>query len=112
LETETLNRKAKRKVIKTGQKIALAEASPEIPKELSDKWGAVQACSNVHHLLQKGHFEHKYAKLIDVSLEFLGKLHENCIEEALKHPDADLIPELKEVRELKEKVAKDGKKTQ
>lgn len=78
---------------------AVADQTPAIPQDLKDKMGAVEATATAFNLLEKGHFPHSYASAIRSSLHFLQKLHEQCVEDALKHPDADLVPELKTARE-------------
>jgi hypothetical protein len=87
--------------------MATEPAKPEIPKDLSDKWGSVEAVATTFNLMQKGAFPHSYQAAVGASLVFLSKLHESCVEAALAHPESDLIPQLKEL-----KNAKDGKADQ
>lgn len=108
-----MNRQEKRsadKQIKKATKlkaVKTAAKEPEIPKDLQDKWGAVEAVATVHGLLQKGMFPYNCMTIVGASLEFIARLHENTVNEALKHPQSDLIPQLKA---LKEQAATDGKK--
>ena len=83
-------------------------AAPEstLPKDLADKWGSVQAIATTHHCLQKGAFTRDYLPLVNASALFIQKLHEQSVEDALKHPQAALIPELMELK--KEMAAQDG----
>jgi uncharacterized protein YdeI (YjbR/CyaY-like superfamily) len=109
METEKrpVTRRKVTKVIKTGQKVSLVEdKAPEIPKDLSEKWGAVEATATTFNLMQKGTFTASYMTVLNASLSFLQKLHEQTVEDALKHPKADLIPELKAIKEEREKNGK------
>lgn len=74
-----------------------------IPQDLKDKWSAIEACATAANILDKGYYPHNYATVVKSSIGFLAKLHEQCVEEALKHPQAHMISELKEA--LKEKKA-------
>lgn len=86
-------------------------APPALPKDLEDKWGAVQACATAFNVLEKGHFPFSYQKAVGMSLAFLQKLHEQSVEDTLMHPDARLIPELKAELD-KRKEGKNGKAAQ
>lgn len=78
-----------------------------IPKDLQDQMGAVQAVGTAFNVLDKGYFPHSYSNAVKASLNFLAKLHEQSVEVALKHPQAHMVPELKEALKTK-KAAKDG----
>jgi hypothetical protein len=82
---------------------------PNIPKELADKWAAIEAIATTHSLLQKGAFTRDFLPLVNASLLFIQKLHEQTVLDAIKHPSADMIPGLKA---LKEEDAKNGETTQ
>lgn len=100
---------AKRKPAKQ-RKLKSVESKSAIPKDLEDKWGAVQAVATTHNLLQKGLYTHDYASAVKASLGFLLKLHEQTVEDALTHPQAHLIPELKTIQDQeKAKGNTDGK---
>jgi hypothetical protein len=71
-------------------------ASPVIPKDLADKWKAIQGITGIGRLLQEGSFPHRYNEIITEALTFLIVLQKEVAKEALLHPDATLIPELKE----------------
>lgn len=73
-----------------------------IPKDLQDKWGSVQACATAFNCLDQAYLPHKYHTVAKQSLAFLMKLHEQCVEDALKHPQAHMISELKEMLKTKE----------
>jgi len=70
------------------------EAIPEVPKDLADKFGAVTAVATAHKLLQEGHFTYAHRNAVGVSLAFLEELYATCLDEAGKHPDAHLIPQI------------------
>ena len=88
----------------------------EIPEDLQAQWEAIQAVATAFACLNKGLFSHDYLQPVKTSLMFLMKMHENCVTEALKHPKADLLSELKEVKAQmdaqKSGVAQDGKTTE
>jgi hypothetical protein len=85
------------------------ETQPKIPKDLQDQWGAVEACGTAFNIMQKGTYTHEYLEAVRMSLAFLAKLHEQTVERALTHPEAALIPQLKEI--LDKKAAGNGEKT-
>lgn len=68
-----------------------------VPKDLQDKWSACEAVATAFNVLDKGYFPHSYAAAIKQSLGFLAKLHEQTVENAKNHPQAHMIPELKEL---------------
>lgn len=74
-----------------------------IPQDLKDQWGAAQACSVTLALFDQAYFSPRHVDHIRPSMAFLAKLHEQTVEVALKHPQAHMIPELKEL--LKQKTA-------
>lgn len=80
---------------------------PEIPEDLKAQWGAVEACAVAFNTLQAGTFTHRYMSVLNASLAFLQKLHEQSVDAALAHPQSDLIPELKTLRE--ERAKNNGK---
>lgn len=74
-----------------------------IPQDLKDQWGAVQACATAFSCLDKGTFAHTWHTTVKASLQFLAKLHEQSVELCMKHPQAHMIPELKEeIKKAKE----------
>lgn len=93
-----------------------AELIPETPKielvpaDLKLKWDGLTAVATAFSVLDKGYFPHSYGQVVKQSLQFLAKLHENMAEEALKHPQAHMIPELKEF--MKEGKAENGTQTE
>lgn len=82
------------------------KTTKEIPEDLAKKWNAVQACATAANLIQKGHFTLSYMTAVNATLGFLIKLHEQSVEECLKHPDAALISDLKEALKQAAKNAK------
>lgn len=79
--------------------IPQTEKTEVIPKDLEDQMGAVQAVGTAFNVLDKGYFPHSYSNAVKASLAFLAKLHEQTIEQALKHPQSHMIPELKAAKE-------------
>lgn len=82
------------------------QAPPTLPEDLAAKWGACEATATAFNVLQKGHFEFAYMKAVGASLGFLQTLHGQTVEDALSHPDAHLIPELK--AELEKRAGKEN----
>lgn len=68
-----------------------------IPPDLKLKWDGCGAVATAFGVLDKGYFPHSYGAAVKASLQFLAKLHENMVQEALSHPAAHMIPELNEV---------------
>lgn len=85
-------------------------ASPQIPKDLQDQWGAVQACATAANVMKNGSFTTDYMEAVRASLHFLVKLHEQSVEACLKHPDAKLIPQLTKLKEAMEKRERKAQK--
>lgn len=82
-----------------------------VPPDLQLKWDGVTAIATAFNCLDKGYFPHTFGTVVKSSLIFISRLHENMVEEALKHPQAHMIPELKEVlakQKGKEDVAQEA----
>jgi len=108
-ESKFIPPKAKKAVTKL--KKSSHNPTPEVPKDLSDQWGAVQAAATTCNLLQKGFFPFSMQQALTQCIAFAMKMHEQCVEQALKHPQAHLISELKEILEQKQKdEAQSGEK--
>lgn len=69
--------------------------------------GAVEACATAFNVLDKGYFPHSYAQAVKASLVFLKKLHEQSVEQALQHPEAEKHPDLEKIVKARKKA--DGK---
>lgn len=80
-----------------------------IPEDLKAQWGAIKACSTALALFDQGMFRAQHAQFVAPTGAFLAKLHEQSVEQALRHPQAHMIPELKEYMT---KGAKNGEATQ
>jgi hypothetical protein len=78
------------------------------PKDLLDKWACVQATSTAFTVVDKAYLPHSYHTVLKATLSFLSKLHEQCMEDVLKHPDCDMISEVREIKK-QEQEAKNGK---
>lgn len=76
-----------------------AEQTPQIAKELLDMVGSLRAIATCHNLLDKGHFQAHQLQAIMLSMDFLKSLHIQAVTQALAHPQADLIPELKALKD-------------
>ena len=75
------------------------EVSKEVPTDLQEKVGALRATATIHNLLQQGSFKSSYHQAIELSVKFIESLHKQLMDEAIQHPDADLVPDLKAVKE-------------
>jgi hypothetical protein len=78
--------------------------------DIARKWESVEAVATAFNVLQEGSFKPSYLASVRASLVFLGKLHENMVEECIKHPDAETIPALKEEIEKRATKGKDDGK--
>ena len=78
------------KVESPAQEAPKVEIAPELLQQLQ----AIRALATAHNLLDKGLFSHEKAEAVRVSLDFLRSLHTQCVDTAIQHPQADLIPEL------------------
>lgn len=85
-------------------------AAPSLPKDLLDQWGAVQACATAFTVLDKAYLPHSYSDAVKASLQFLMKLHEQAVQECLKHPRAGELSELKVLKEAMDKRERKAKK--
>ena len=65
--------------------------SPKPSKDLTDKLGAIGALQVIHELLNEGRFEGFKSQRILRSLEFVGNLHSQLLDECKAHPDAKLV---------------------
>ncbi len=76
---------------------------PQVSKEMQEFYSAMKCIATAHNLLDKGLFKHTEAQAVIDSVVFLRSLHQQVKDQALAHPECDLIPELKE---MKEQIAK------
>ncbi len=87
-----------------------------IPQDLKDKWGAIKCIATATHCLDKGYYPHKYATIVRESINYLAKLHETMVEDAIKHPQAHMISELNgiltEIKNAKKEAETNGKAKQ
>lgn len=79
-----------------------------VPDDLKNQWGAIEACSLTLGLFDQGYFSPRHTQHIAPTMAFLSKLHEQAVENALKHPQAHMIPELKKLLD-EQKDVKNGK---
>lgn len=70
----------------------------EIEQNLLNKLSALRSIVTTHNLLQEGSFTVAAFPAIQVSLDFLKSLHKQVSEDALQHPQASLVPELKQLQ--------------
>lgn len=77
---------------------AVQPAQVQIDDTLKAQLGAIRGVATAHNLLDKGLFNHQAAEAVRLSLDFLRSLHLQLVEEAIKHPQADLIPELSQYK--------------
>lgn len=97
------------------KKGAKAPEEPKISKEMKEFYEAMKCIATAHNLLDKGLFHHAQAQAVMDSLVFLRSLHSQVKTQALAHPESDLIPELKAMKEqmVKEiEAAKEASKVQ
>ncbi len=99
----------KRKTKKAESLIPATEKTEVIPPDLKLKWDGVVAVATAFGTLDKGYFPHSYGTIVKESLKFLAKLHENMVEDCLKHPQSFMIPELKNLKN--EGIHENGEKS-
>ncbi len=95
----------KLRVVKKPKKSSAVPPIPEISKEMNDLYAAMKCIATAHNLLDGGLFKHTHAQAVMDSLLFLKSLHQQVRDQALAHPECDLIPELKG---MKEQMLKDA----
>lgn len=94
--------------------VKAVQDSPPIPQDLQDQWKACETCAMAYHVFQEGSFRPRFQKAVDDILKFLKELHTSQVRATAKHPQADLIPELKDFNKAlakaeKEQAKQDGK---
>lgn len=82
---------------------------PEFTKEFADQLKSLGSLSTINDLLQNGAFPHKYRFALDQGLSFVQALHKIAMDEALKDPQADLVPELVALKEARAKEESEKK---
>lgn len=85
--------------------VAQAPQEPQIDPKLLASVKSLRALATCHNLLDKGLFNHAQAVNVPNCLEFLRSLHEQVTKEALSHPDADKIQELKNLKDSQKEQA-------
>jgi hypothetical protein len=103
MEHLTMKKSSTLKSAQKNQSTQPSGAAPKIPKDLSDLWGAVEACATACNVISKGMYGPEWLKSVNATHGFLYKLYENAIEAAAQHPQADLIPELKAYKDKPKK---------
>ena len=79
-----------------------------IPDDLRLQMKSVEACATAFGLIEKGTYPYTHLEAVRASLAFLAKLHEQSMEQALRHPQAHMLDELKEhLKTAKAKVTKE-----
>lgn len=89
-------KKAKTKSKYKDKKAAQGKPVKEVAQELLDKVQSLKALVNCHSLIKEGAYPFIAHGTVHASLNFLETLHKTVLEDALKHPDAMLVPKLKE----------------
>lgn len=73
------------------------ESKPvEIQQDLIDKLGAIRALAGCYNLLNGAAFPVGHHESVVKSLAFLQELHKQALQDALQHPQAGLVEELKQ----------------
>ncbi len=76
--------------------------SNEIDQDLSQKIAGLKALAATHTILNRGSFPISLHSTVEQSIDFMQSLHEQLLSEAILHPQADLVPELKLLKDSKE----------
>ena len=77
------------------------QAAP-VSQDLLDKVQATKAIVTIHSLLGVGMFQYRHNDQVKQSLDFLGNLHKQVLDDALSHPDADKVKDLVDYKAEKE----------
>lgn len=86
------------------KKAKKVKALTEPPQDLIAQTKATEALSVVHTLLHKGAYHAKELPSLTSAIAFITSLHAQSLAKALKHPQADLIPELKSIKDHEKSV--------
>lgn len=78
-----------------------APAFVEIPSDLQSQLNAVKALAATYNLLDKGLYPASHHQVVAETIAFIRSLHEQALQVAIDHPSADLVPELKQLKESK-----------
>ena len=70
---------------------------------IDDRLKALKALVACHQLLDEGLYQRNKAMLADECMAFLKKLHGDLLDETLKIPESDSIPELKALKKERKK---------
>lgn len=78
-----------------------AKAPAALPKELEVQVQTIRAMIDAHNLLTLGSFPASHFQNVHNALTFLRRVCEGAVETASAHPEAHLVPELKEFNDKK-----------
>lgn len=98
MKTKSSGAKPRPKMLQNASDFEQKPQEPEIAKDLLENVGALRAIATIYSLLDRGMYNHNQAHLVQQSLEFVRALHKQVSETALAHPQADLIPELQQLK--------------
>ena len=71
-----------------------------LPKDLSDLYNALKSIVITNNLLKAGLYPLGHDELYKISNQFLGSLHKQLLNQMMLHPQSDLIPELKQDKDI------------
>lgn len=77
----------------------------QIPHDLQSQYNATKALVTIHELLSQTPFPRTYWNTVNSSIKFIEDLHRQSYLELEKHPEVNLIPEMKERLAKKAEVA-------
>lgn len=77
-------------------------AVPQLDKKLTDQVASLRAVTGAYNLLGKGMFTVSHAEAVQQSQQFLQALYEQLVEEVIAHPQADLIEDVKKLKEARQ----------
>lgn len=74
--------------------------------ELIDKVNALKSLTTIYKLLEQGSYPYKEAHAVPHSLAFIQSLHKTLKDECFAHEDCDKVPELLDLKEREQELAK------
>lgn len=85
---------------------------PSIPADLMVKFQGIQGFAQTYAVLNKGTYPPQIFQAATDAIGFILQVYQTAVEEAVKHPRSELIPQLKEILDgmKKAKGAQDGQK--
>lgn len=86
------------------QDVVVPISPPELPEDLKKLIGAVEGFATSYNLLDSGLYSHTQLKVLKHCLAFQHSLYMDAIDNALAHPDWEVSPLLRQLKEGREQI--------